>query len=114
MLPSVTREYKDHSTQSFFQFSFYCDVCGSVWMSERYPYSLRNSMPVGTGEESARVILWKAEHDAAYERANTEALFHFNRCPECERRVCDNCICEIDTVCRSCKKDEIKQKGEKA
>lgn len=104
MLPSITKRYNDHSTYRFFQFSFYCDECGSVWTSEQYPYSLRDSLPSGPGEEYAHNIIWKAEHDTAYERANTEALFHFNLCTECGKRVCDNCFSEFNSVCRKCSK----------
>lgn len=113
MLPSITRKYKDHSTEAFFRFSFYCDECGSVWTSEKYPYSLRNSPPSGPGEKRARIMLWKAEHDAAYERSNTEAMFHFNRCPQCGKKVCDDCFSEFDSVCRNCSRAEnASQRGE--
>lgn len=49
---------------------FFCDCCDGRWASERYPFSMRDSPPESEGEQQARVILWKAEHDAAYERAN--------------------------------------------
>lgn len=103
MLPSITKKYTDHSTDRFFRFAFYCDECGAVWTSERYPFSLCDSLPDDPGEKNAHELLWKAEHDAAYERANTDAIFHFNRCPKCGKRVCDKCFSEFESVCLSCK-----------
>ncbi len=52
--------------------------------------------------EKARVLMWKVEHDAAYERANTEAVLNFNRCPQCGQRVCDDCFAEFEIVCLKC------------
>lgn len=72
--------------------------------SEQYPFSLRGSATRDEGENIAHKILWKAEHDAAYERANTEALFHFNKCPKCGRRVCDKCFSEFESNCLKCLK----------
>lgn len=102
MLPPVTKRYDDHSTDRWFRFAFHCDRCGAGWESERYPFSMGNASSDGEGQEKARMLLWKAEHDAAYERANTEALFHFNRCPACGRRVCDDCFSLSGDRCVSC------------
>lgn len=102
MLPPVTKKYTDHSTDEHFAFSFYCDECGAVWVSEQYPFSLCRSATCDEGEKTAQKILWKTEHDAAYERANTEALFHFNKCPKCGKRVCDKCFSEFESSCLKC------------
>lgn len=102
MLPSITKRYTDHSTEDDFSFVFFCDCCDGRWASERYPFSMRDSPPGSEGEQQARVILWKAEHDAAYERANREAMLHFNKCPICGRRVCDGCFCEFEVSCLQC------------
>lgn len=104
MLPSVTKKYCDCSTENSFSFSFFCEDCESEWKSEGYPFSLANTPSLDVTQEKARDILWTTEHDAAYERANNEALFHFNKCPECGRRVCDNCFSPFDDVCEKCKK----------
>lgn len=102
MLPPVTKRWDDRSTDRWFRFVFYCDRCGAAWESERYPFSLREAAPQSSAEESARMLLWRTEHDAAYERANTEALFHFNRCPVCGARVCDSCYLLTEDLCASC------------
>lgn len=102
MLPPITKKYFDYSTPKYFSFAFLCDSCASPWESEKYPFSLRDAPPQNASEEAAREILWKAEHDAAYERANNEAAFHFNGCPNCGRRVCDDCFSVFDDICARC------------
>lgn len=105
MLPSITKRFCDRSTDSEFAFSFFCDSCGTAWESERYPFSLRETPPLSEAEQKAHKILWAAEHNAAYERANNEAILHFNRCPRCGRRVCDNCFAALDDVCKTCRNE---------
>lgn len=102
MLPPVTKRYDDCSTDQWFRFSFYCDECGAKWESEQYPFSMQDANPKSDGDKNALALLWKTEHDAAYERANTEALFQFNRCPACGKRVCDKCFLVTEDVCSSC------------
>ncbi len=111
MLPPITKRYDDCSTDRYFHFIFYCDSCNSKWENEQYPFSMRDAPQCNEENEEARALLWKAEHNAAYERANTEALFHFNRCPLCGKRVCDNCFSEVEDICLNCSGD--KPKGEK-
>lgn len=105
MLPSVTKRYCDRATENQFVFSFLCDACEAPWESEIYPFSLQSKLCDNAVEEKARTILWAAEHIAAYERANNEALFHFNKCPKCGRWVCDNCFSPLADVCILCKKE---------
>ncbi len=102
MLHSVTKRCDDLSTDRCFCFVFYCDICGAEWKSEQYLFSMRDNLAASEGEKEARVILWKAEHDCAYERANIEAIFNFNKCHGCGKRVCDDCFCELQAYCLSC------------
>ncbi len=104
MLPPITRNYDDRSTEEYFFFVFYCDECGKPWESEKYPFYLTNSPALSEAEKRAHKILWEAEHYSAYERANTEALFHFSRCQKCGRRLCDDCFSEFESICLSCEK----------
>lgn len=106
MLPPITKKYCDHSTPKYFKFSFLCDECGVPWESEAYSFSLSGSTPANEDEKSAWDIMWKVEHDAAYERANNEAAFHFSECPKCKRRVCDDCYFVSDDLCTECGKEE--------
>ncbi len=109
MLPPLTRQYHDRSTDGYFAFTFFCDSCGAPWHSEEYPFSLRDDPPRSETEKTARELIWKAEHDAAYERANNEAIFHFNKCPRCAKRICDNCFSPFEDVCTDCARDETKR-----
>lgn len=106
MLPSITKKYCDHSTEKYFAFSFFCEVCGGEWKSEYYPFSMADVFPRDNSEVKAHEIIWAAEHEAAYERANNEAIFHFGKCPKCGKRVCDNCFSVFEDVCVSCKKED--------
>ena len=50
-------------------------------------------------------LLWGNEHRAAFDEANLEAHIHFNRCPVCGKRVCDDCFCAEagkDGACKNC------------
>ncbi len=91
MLKPITNQFSDKSTDSYFQFAFYCDRCGKEWLSSRYEFE--NCFPQNLTEcqQRARDIMWRTEHDAAYERANHEARLHFNRCEICTREICDDC-----------------------
>lgn len=99
MLEPITRKMTDESDGVGFRFTFYCDICGNAWHS--IPYSSREARG-GAGAKGA----WKNERAAAYERANREALMHFNRCPACGRMVCDECfrILPERDVCKECAK----------
>lgn len=111
MLPPITKKYCDLSTPTNFQFSFFCDRCGACWESEQYPFSMRDSTPSTDEGRYVHDMIWKSEHDAAYERANTEATFHFNKCPICDKRVCDDCFTLTDDVCADCTENDIIEKG---
>lgn len=105
MLSSITRRYRDKSTIEYFQFEFYCDKCGDLWTSEQYPFSLANDKQKSNREQKVRDLIWVAEHNAAYERANTEAILHFNKCSVCGKRVCDKCFSEFGDTCADCNKN---------
>ena len=56
-------------------------------------------------------MLWEQEHQAAFEQANLEAHFHFNRCPLCGKWVCDDCFRAEEIrhggACKSCAIDNF-------
>ncbi len=108
LVPSkpLTRKYTDLSTTRRFQFAFHCDCCGEPVKSERYNFDLSGFKPKPKGR--GRELLWRRQHDEAYERANNDAGLGFNFCPECKRWVCDRCFtaAEDDSgdICRDCRK----------
>lgn len=98
MLKSITKKIIDESGGGTYRFTFHCDICGSPWTSDTYSPITEpiDADEVARGRES--------DHDAAYERANLEAGFHFNCCSICKRVVCDECFCilpELD-LCKEC------------
>jgi hypothetical protein len=62
-------------------------------------------------------MLWANERRIAFEQANLEALMHFNLCPDCGKRVCDDCygLDEIRNigVCRKCSEKSVMKGGNK-
>ena len=92
MLKTITKKITDRSTDRFFVFSFYCDRCGKEWSSEKYPFEHFFSEELTTEERKAKDIMWRVDHDAAFERANLEARLHFNFCESCEGVICDECL----------------------
>ncbi len=107
MLKTITKKIIDRSTDEFFKFSFRCDRCGFEWTSE--PYSFEHGFPnkLTAGEQRAKDIMWKVEHDAALERANLEARLRFNQCNSCGRIVCDECFAmdEDEDLCVDCARE---------
>lgn len=107
MLEPITKNMTDKSTEKDFRFTFHCDICKSPWDSVPANFSCtkENTLEV---DKNASALIWQSEHTAAYERANHEAMEHFNRCPICKRWVCDKCflILEDKDVCNECAKLE--------
>lgn len=112
MLPPITKKYVDLSTKDYFLFRFLCDCCGDFWESEKYPFSQCDKAPKNSDEQYVQELIWRSEHDAAYERANNEALFHFSKCSNCGRRLCDKCFDEGYFICKQCGAREKTKKGE--
>lgn len=83
---------QDASTASKFQFSLRCAVCGSLWKSRPAYFSKAEVQPENEGKHVIFQALYQRERDEARERAVTEALEHFSRCPICRRLACDRCF----------------------
>ena len=108
MLAPVTRQYADLSTAERFEFLFYCDRCGWQWRSEAYAFDPNGFEP--PIDEKIRVMLWRRQHEEAYERANREAGLRFSRCPVCGCRICDDCLYRASSgQCRDCIDEQTKK-----
>ena len=85
----------DESEGGVYRFTFCCDICGSPWQSNPFHSDLE-----GTPDSRIR----ESEYNAAYERANREAMNWFSRCPVCKRFLCDKCfrILEEQDMCVEC------------
>lgn len=104
MLQAFTKRCTDESTADEFSFTFYCDLCNKPWKSVPIPFSQAKQKCFLTGLLGLKTSLWKEEHKDAFERANREAMFHFNRCTECKKWVCDDDFLEEENICLECKK----------
>ena len=95
MLRPITMKFTDESSDSFYSFTFYCDICEKPYKSPEYDSLTGDNHDPGN---------WGVEHKDAYERANNEVLKQFNRCPTCGRVVCDECFSILDDmdVCKEC------------
>jgi len=105
LLQSFTKKYTDESTAEEFSFTFYCDLCDQSWASVPLPFSHQQPKSFWKKLFNLPSALWKAEHKDAFERANREGMFHFNRCPVCKRWVCDHHFSEEDNMCSCCRGD---------
>jgi hypothetical protein len=87
---ALTKKTVDHSDTGHFSFSFFCDCCGKEWVS---PEKIFSGGPCERIEKNtALLLLWKSEHRIAFEEANLDARSIYNRCPDCNRWVCDGCF----------------------
>jgi len=89
MSVALTTRATDRSSGKSFAFSFYCDNCGSEWASQVIPFQSGGFTAIEN--EEAKQLIWAHEHRTAFERANLEAHFHFNHCPDSGKWICDEC-----------------------
>jgi membrane protease subunit (stomatin/prohibitin family) len=109
--------YNDLSTDTGFQFEFYCEHCHDAWRSpfERYAAGTAESL-LGAAEglfggifgtarnavSQVRGAGWQKARDAALRKAVEQARGHFHRCPRCANHYCDNCWNEDEGTCIVC------------
>jgi hypothetical protein len=111
------RNYTDQSTDSGFQFEFFCDRCGSGYQTNFTPTAV-NALSdvldaagnlfgglVGTVAslgERARSSKWEQEHDAAFQRAIEEVKPYFHACRPCGHWVDEECWHAQKQRCLDC------------
>lgn len=83
---SFTKNYKDDSNDTGFQFTFYCDHCHVGYQTELV---------------EARGFR-RREYERVFEEAQNEARRHFNRCHQCLKWVCDADFNEEENLCVEC------------
>ena len=109
--------HRDHSTDTGFQFEFFCERCHESWRSpfDRYAAGTVGNV-LGMAEGifggifgGARSALdrvksagWQTAHDSAFRRAVGEAQQHFHRCPRCSNHHCDDCWNADEGTCITC------------
>lgn len=109
--------HRDLSTQSGFQFEFYCERCGESWRApfDRYAAGTLEGV-LGAASNlfggvfgSARNAVsefssggYSQAKDAALVRASEQARAHFHRCPRCSQNLCNDCWNPDEGTCISC------------
>ena len=108
LLRSVTKRADDNSTAKEFRFTFYCDHCGEAYLSDPIPFSVPDAPGRLEDFTDIQLLIWNAEHEDAYERANRHAQLTFLPCEICGKRVCDECNGELmdDTLCPDCRQKQ--------
>jgi membrane protease subunit (stomatin/prohibitin family) len=109
--------YHDLSTDSGFQFEFYCERCHEAWRSpfDRYGAgTVENVLGMAEGlfggvfgsarGAAARMKSagWSSAKDTALKDAVRQAQEHFHRCPRCSNHFCDNCWNADEGTCITC------------
>ena len=95
---------QDISSAERLRFSLRCAVCGLPWKSRPVVFSKARVQPENEGKRVIFRALYQRAREDALERAVTEALGRFSRCPICKRLVCDRCFLmgeDID-LCTDC------------
>lgn len=131
-LQPFTRNYEDNSSESGFQFTFYCDICHDGYKTrfiESKTYkktsllggfgkaisagaNLFGQHNIGHTVERGIDILnerhqgmspeWRKEWEDAFEVAQNEAKQHFYRCSRCKKYICESDWNEQDNLCVEC------------
>lgn len=123
-LIQFTDNYDDLSTDQGFQFKFYCERCGSGYMSEFEGFSAGKATGFlraiggifgGTADRIAdsayeiqRAVGGPA-HDRALKAAVEEVRPHFNQCSRCGEWVCEVCWNQSVALCEMCAPDTTEE-----
>lgn len=109
--------HTDLSTDTGFQFEFYCERCRDTWRSpfDRYAAGTLESVLSaadgifggifgGAREAVSRVRSagWQKARDDAFRAAVNQAKERFHRCPRCSNHFCEKCWNPDDGTCIDC------------
>jgi hypothetical protein len=119
---AFTRNHRDHSNDTGFQFEFFCDKCGNGYRSKFQASALGvgSKIAKGLGSLFGGSKLWGAGvaadhlkdglrgsgHDDAFKKAIEEIRPKFHQCTRCGNWVCpDVCWNESRGLCEACAPD---------
>lgn len=109
--------HNDLSTDTGFQFEFFCENCRDAWRSpfDRYATgTLENVLGAADGlfggifgrardaVGHVRSAGWQKARDEAFREAVKQAQGHFHRCPRCSNHHCEKCWNADEGTCISC------------
>ena len=127
-----TRNHEDNSSESGFQFTFYCDIChdgyktrfvesktykqtglfgmvgraistGSTLVGQyRLGNAIERSVDILNDRKQGMSPEWRKEWEDTFELAQNEAKQHFFRCSRCKKYVCESDYNEQDNLCVEC------------
>ncbi len=119
-LIQFTRNHQDQSTDTGYQFEFYCDRCGNGYQT-RFEASTAGTLTsaldaasnlfggvfgsVSSAAHTVRSAGWQKAHDDAFARAVEEAQPHFHKCKRCGHWVDDDCWNTERGMCKDCAPD---------
>lgn len=108
--------YHDHSTDTGFQFEFYCNRCNNGYRTSFQPWAAgtvsgalnaASSLFGGAfgraadAANQARSATWQQARDGAFRKSITEIRPAFIQCPRCQRWVCrKRCWNEARGLCK--------------
>jgi len=120
-LIEFVRNYDDESTETGFQFEFFCDRCGTGCRTSfdasatgiaSEALDVASGLLGGVFGKAARVgdrvhsAAWERAHDKAFAKAVEQAKPHFRQCPRCNKWVCvKRCWNETRGLCKHCAPD---------
>lgn len=116
-----TRNYEDKSTDTGFQFEFFCDRCGNGYKSKFITSAtgtvskildsasgllggiFSNASDISQNVKSAT---WEQAHEKALEDAGKEISPKFIQCPSCNKWICrERCWNSNKGLCKECSPD---------
>jgi hypothetical protein len=116
-----TKNYQDKSTDTGFQFEFFCDRCGNGYKSKFQASTTGTVSSVLSGasnllggffsqasnlSDNIRSATWEREHEKALEKAGNEISPYFVQCPRCSQWMCrERCWNETKGLCKGCAPD---------
>lgn len=119
-LIKFVRNHNDMSTDSGFQFEFYCDRCNCGFQThfEASPMGMAAEAlgaagnmlgglfaPAAALGERAKSATWEKAHDVAFQNAVNEARPYFKQCRRCTHWVDDVCWNGLKGMCKDCAPD---------
>ncbi len=116
-----TANYEDKSTDTGFQFEFFCDRCQNGYKSKFQASASGTASKVLEGasnllggifssasnaSDSVKSATWERAHEKALEKAMEEISPKFIQCPKCQNWVCrEKCWNEDKGLCKECAPD---------
>jgi ribosomal protein L32 len=119
-LTNFVRNYQDLSTDTGFQYEFFCDRCGNGYQTQFEPSvisgvtdildtagSLLGGFLSGAASigEKVRSATWKKAHDTSFQKAIAEARPHFKQCTRCGQWMDNICWNHSRGMCKGCTPD---------